>query len=101
MLVATRLNFATESAANCGAFGVCPGGDPAAFAATQSSLPASAFTVTPVSSVNSVGQTCVTEQVSALYPYTFQFLPWTVTLQSLASYSNCTSSSSGNTSPPA
>jgi Flp pilus assembly protein TadG len=75
MLAATRLNFATESAARCGALGVCP--DPAAFAATQSSAPASAFTVSQQNGM---------EVVSASYPYSFQFLPWTITLQSSASY---------------
>ena len=83
MLAATRLNFATESAAKCGALNVCPGGDAAAFAATQSSAPASAF---------SVSQTGGMEQVSASYDYSFYFLPWTITLQSSASYPTNSSS---------
>jgi len=49
----------------------------AAFAATQSSAPASAF---------SVSQAGGLEQVSASYAYNFVFLPWTITLQSSASY---------------
>ena len=81
MLAATRLSFATESAAKCGALavpGVCPdAASTAAFAATQSSAPASAFSVT---------QTAGMEQVSASYAYSFEFLPWTITLQSSASY---------------
>ena len=74
MLQATRLNFATESAANCGALGVCC--PPAAFAVTQSS-PQAAFTVTQQNGM---------ELVSATYAYSFMFLPWTITLQSSASY---------------
>ena len=81
MLAATRLSFATESAAKCGALavpGVCPDAvSTAAFAATQSSAPASAF---------SVSQRAGMEQVSASYTYSFQFLPSTLTLQSSASY---------------
>jgi TadE-like protein len=81
MLAATRLSFATESAAKCGALavpGVCPdAATTAAFAATQSGAPASAF---------SVGQAGGMEQVSASYAYRFLFLPWTITLQSSASY---------------
>ena len=81
MLAATRLSFATESAAKCGALavpGVCPdAASTAAFAAAQSSAPASAF---------SVNQTAGMEQVSASYAYSFQFLPWTVTLQSSAAF---------------
>jgi Flp pilus assembly protein TadG len=81
MLAATRLSFATESAAKCGALavpGVCQDvPSTAAFAATQSSAPASAFIVS---------RTAGMEQVSASYGYSFQFLPWTVTLQSSASY---------------
>jgi hypothetical protein len=45
--------------------------------ATQSSAPASAF---------SVSQAGGLEQVSASYAYNFVFLPWTITLQSSASY---------------
>ena len=49
MVAATRLNFATESAAKCGALAVpriCPdAAHTAAFAATQSSAPASALGV--------------------------------------------------------
>lgn len=81
MLAATRLNFATESAAKCGAVAVpgkCPdAGTTAAFAATQSGAPASAF---------SVSQGGGMEQVSASYAYSFILLPWTITLQSTASY---------------
>lgn len=81
MLAATRLNFATESAAKCGAVavpGVCPdAGATAAFAATQSGAPASAF---------SVSQGGGMEQVSASYAYRFMYLPWTITLYSAASY---------------
>jgi Flp pilus assembly protein TadG len=78
MLAATRLSFATESAAKCGALGVCPDAvSTAAFAATQSSAPASAF---------SVSQTAGMEQVSASYAHSFLFMPWTVTLNSSASY---------------
>jgi Flp pilus assembly protein TadG len=86
MLAATRLNFATESAAKCGALAV-PGctdaASTAAFAAAQSSAPASAFSVTQVSYGATQGGM---EQVSASYAYSFQFLPWTITLQSSASY---------------
>ena len=89
MLAATRLNFATESAAKCGALavpGFCPdAARTAAFAATQSSAPASAF---------SVRLTGGMEEVSASYPYSFQFLPWTVTLQSSARYPTNSPSSS-------
>jgi Flp pilus assembly protein TadG len=81
MLAANRLNFATESAAKCGALavpGVCPdAASTAAFAVTQSSAPASAF---------SVSQAGGLEQVSASYAYNFVFLPWTITLQASASY---------------
>jgi Flp pilus assembly protein TadG len=80
MLAATRLSFATESAAKCGALAVpvcLDAPSTAAFAATQSSAPASAFIVS---------RTAGMEQVSASYGYSFQFLPWTVTLQSSASY---------------
>jgi len=81
MVAATRLNFATESAAKCGALavpGVCPdAARTAAFAATQSSAPASAFSVSRAGGL---------EQVSASYAYNFVFLPWTITLQSSASY---------------
>jgi hypothetical protein len=89
MLAATRLNFATESAAKCGALAVPGCTDPAstaAFAVTQSSSQASFI-------VSSVSQ-CGMEQVFASWPYSFQFLPWTVTLQSSASYpANCPKSS--------
>jgi Flp pilus assembly protein TadG len=79
MLAATRLNFATESAAKCGALVVVCSDDIAtkAFAATQSNAPASAF---------SIIQTPGMEQVSASWAYSFSFLPWTVTLRSSASY---------------
>jgi Flp pilus assembly protein TadG len=90
MLAATRLNFATESAAKCGALAVPGCADAAsttAFAVAQSGAPASAFFVSPVSQ-------CAMETVSASYAYSFQFLPWTVTLQSSASYpANCPPSS--------
>jgi Flp pilus assembly protein TadG len=81
MLAASRLNFATESAAKCGALAVpdvCPdAAATAAFAATQSSAPASAF---------SVSQAGGMERVSASYVHNFLFLPWTTTLQSSATY---------------
>ena len=81
MLAANRLNFATESAAKCGALavpGVCPdAASTAAFAVTQSSAPASAFSVSRAGGL---------EQVSASYAYNFVFLPWTITLQASASY---------------
>lgn len=91
MLAATRLNFATESAAKCGALAI-PGctdaTSTAAFALAQSGAPASA-----TFSVSTVSQ-CGMETVSASYAYSFQFLPWTVTLQSSASYpANCPKSS--------
>lgn len=80
MLAATRLNFATESAAKCGALavpGVCPdAASTAAFAATQSTVPASAFSVSQGGGL----------ELSASYAYKLVFLPWTITLQSSASY---------------
>ena len=58
--------------------GVCPDATrTAAFAATQSSAPASAFSVSRAGGL---------EQVSASYAYNFVFLPWTITLQASASY---------------
>lgn len=78
MVVATRLNFATESAAACGAVSACPdAGSTAAFASSQSGIPAGAF---------SVSQSPTMETVSASYGYRFMFLPWTITLQSTASF---------------
>jgi hypothetical protein len=77
MVVATRLNFATESAAACGAVAACP--DPAAFASSQSGIPAGAFSV-------SQSPDHTMETVSASYGYRFMFLPWTITLQSTASF---------------
>ena len=81
MLVATRLSFGTESAAKCGALavpGVCSdNAATASFAASQSGAPASVFSVSRAAGM---------EQVFASYPYKFSFLPWTITLQSSASY---------------
>jgi Flp pilus assembly protein TadG len=79
MLASTRLNFATESAAKCGALAVVCSNETAiqAFAATQSGAPPSAFSITPTPGM---------EQVSASWAYSFRFLPWTVTLRSSASY---------------
>jgi len=79
MLAATRLNFATESAAKCGALAVVCPNDLAVrdFAVAQSGAPAAAFNV-----IQAPGM----ETVSGSYSYSFSFLPWAVTLQSSASY---------------
>jgi Flp pilus assembly protein TadG len=88
MLTATRLNFATESAAACGALavpGFCPDSQSTqTFAAAQSGLPANAFTVSQTPPTATVAGM---ETVSASYAYSFVFLSWiSITLQSSAQY---------------
>lgn len=87
MLVATRLNFATETAARCVALAVSPCTDPtstAEFAVEQSGVPANFnFNPPPPLSSGASGM----ETATASYAYSFMFLPWTINLQSSASYS--------------
>jgi Flp pilus assembly protein TadG len=87
MLAATRLNFATESAARCLALANPACQDVNAFVEAQSGAtdPLTVNVTQTSPSANSV-----MENVFVSYAYSFIFLPWTVTLQSSASYTQQT-----------